>query len=326
MAKNPNNNNIVIAGDFTAVNGTINARYIAQFNKSTGWTVIGNSNGLDLNGTTRSIAVDSSNNIYVGGNFTTVRGASISYIAKYTPSTDSWSSLGSVSASVTCIAINSLNHVYFTSNGVIYKYISGTNNLTTFATLSSGGYVDYIVFDKNDSMYVCGNFTSIGGTSVNSIAKHSSGTWTNLGSGLGWSVALANREIYTIIVDSNLNVYVSGTINSANGTATNSVAVYKNVDSQWHALGQNNVGLNDGAYTIEIDSAGYVYFAGAFTSSGTNQINRIAKYDPVNNTFSALQYLFTQTSDIYSMKFDSDDKLYIGGPFQSLGYIAQYNS
>jgi hypothetical protein len=346
MVKNPLNNDIIIVGDFFNVNkssGTLNTKFIAKYNTTNGFSNVGLP--TDLNNQTHALAIDSQGIIYVGGLFTSVRGESISYIAKYDINdtiNGKWSSLRTNTISepaipdqVNWIAINSSNHVYFTSNGVIYKYAS--NNLSVFAvttgytTTPDSGYISCIAF-KNTHMYVSGVFTSIGESSsnnipANNIAKYNleTGVWSNLASGLGWSATMADniREVSSIKVDLSENIYISGNFNSVNGFTTSSVAVYKN--NNWERLGENGVGLNGPAYSIDIDSTGTVYFAGAFTASGTTQINRIAKYNSTTDRFSALSTPYSQNKDIYSIFIDPNNKLYICGNIPELYHFARYN-
>jgi len=85
-------NNIYIGGNFATVNGVTN-NYITKYN--------GNTSTFDLsvgqvgfNAVTRALTIDTSNNVYVIGDFTTVNGISANGLAKLTPPL-TWSSIPS---------------------------------------------------------------------------------------------------------------------------------------------------------------------------------------------------------------------------------------
>ena len=82
-----------------------------------------------------ALAFDSSGNLYVGGSFTTAGSTPVNYIAKWNPSSNTWSSL---------------------NNGVSVG-VSATANA--------------LAFDSSDNLYVGGGFSNAGSTPVSNIAK-----------------------------------------------------------------------------------------------------------------------------------------------------------
>jgi len=78
----------------------------------------------------KTIAINSNNNVYAAGEFTTAGGNAANYVAMWNPSTSTWSALGSgVNAQVNSIDIDSNNNVYiggfFTiAGGVSANYIT----------------------------------------------------------------------------------------------------------------------------------------------------------------------------------------------------------
>jgi trimeric autotransporter adhesin len=104
--------NIYAGGYFTQIGGNL-INYIAKWNGSA-WSALGT--GV-TGGSVNAIAIDSNNNVYAGGNFTGAGGVTgTSRIAKWNPSTNTWSALGTgVSGgnpTVTSIAVNSSGIVY----------------------------------------------------------------------------------------------------------------------------------------------------------------------------------------------------------------------
>ena len=91
------NNTIYIGGNFTEVTNGVNPAiltpYIAQWNGAT-WAALPSSNG-DLFGEVNSIIIDSKNNFYIGGGFTTNIAISntLNYIATWSPSNPAFRAL-----------------------------------------------------------------------------------------------------------------------------------------------------------------------------------------------------------------------------------------
>ena len=169
-------------GSTTAV---VTVNFIAKWKNNT-WTKLGGGASSTVN----ALAVDSNNNVYVGGSFATVTNLNGSTTAVVTASriakwkNDTWSELGGgVSSTVNVLAVDSNNNVY----------VGGD-----FATVSS----------LNNSS-----------VSANFIAKWNpnSNTWSALGSG-------TNSSVYALSVDSNSNLYVGGYFTYVNGVSANRIA------------------------------------------------------------------------------------------------------
>jgi len=329
-------NNIYVGGQFTSA-GDVSANYIAKWNSNTSiWSAL--DNGLTGGGTynrVSSIVIDSTNNVYVAGQFTTAGTVSANNIAKWNSNTRTWSALGSgITGSIASIAIDSLNNVYtvgqFTSaGGVSAKNIAKWNpNTSTWSALGSGlnNDVESIAIDSLNNVYVAGYFTSAGGVPVNYIAKWNPNTsiWSALGSGLGPS----GIDIYSIAIDSVDNVYVGGQFTSAGGISVNNIAKWNSNTNVWSAL---TSGINFYVISIAIDSVDNVYVGGQFTTAGGVSANNIAKWNPNTSTWSALG-TGTNTGaniNVKTVAIDSVNNVYIGGSFTSAGgvpanYIAKW--
>ena len=162
------NSRVYIGGNFTTGNGTTPTIFnkIAYFDLSTNLlTSIDPINGLGLNGTVYAIDIDSSGNIYFGGDFTNLSDSSLSlnYIAKWDGA--QWSSLG--------VGLN--------------------------------GIVRSITIDTSSNLYVGGNFTNLSDSSLqlNYIAKWDGIQWSALGVGLNGivrSISLNNFPVDYIFV------------------------------------------------------------------------------------------------------------------------------
>lgn len=230
---------------------SVSATAIAMYDPATStWTAIGNGfdSGLIFYG-----KLDSADNLYVTGNFskagvTTGTQITVNYIAKWNPNTSTWSALG-----------------------------SGAN-----VGMNGGGRV--LVIDSQDNVYVVGNFTSAGNTSVsaNNIAKWttSSNTWSALGTG----VPSTNLTPYDMCIDSNNNIYVTGWIQ---GFAH--LGKWTASTSTWSTIGTS---LNNQGTALEVDSNNDVYVAGDFTTANGFSVSKIAKLS--GTTFSSVGFTGTR--------------------------------
>ena len=183
--------NVYVGGQFTTAGG-VSAKNIAKWNPNTStWSALGTGTNTGANINVKTVAIDSVNNVYIGGTFTTTAaGVPANYIAKWNPNTSIWSALGSgltttdVFLAAYSIAIDSLNNVYaggyFTTAGdVSANYIAKWNpNTSIWSALDNGltgggtyNRVSSIGIDSANNLYVAGAFTTAGTIPANNIAK-----------------------------------------------------------------------------------------------------------------------------------------------------------
>jgi hypothetical protein len=287
------NDNVYAGGAFTTV-GSVTVNKIAKWSPSTGvWSALGTSPNIGLNNPCFSLAIDSNDNVYAGGNFTAIFGTGgllVNNIAKWSPSTSTWAALG-------------------TSPNI---------------GLNEECYV--IAIDSNDNVYAGGYFTTAGGVTVNRIAKWDGSNWSALGSGLG----LPNDECNAIAIDSNDNVYAGGAFTTAGSVTVNKIAKWSPSTGVWSALGS---GLNGICRSLTIDSNDNVYAGGTFTATqgGTpGTLNKIAKWDGSNwsalgsgldNTCSSL--VIDSNDNVYTGGSFTTTQ---GGTLGTLNRIAYYSN
>ena len=146
-------------GTFTQTAGGVTVNKIAKWDGSL-WSALGQAPDIGTNGTVEAVAVDSSGNVYVGGEFTTAGGVTVNNIARWDISTSTWSALG-----------------------------SGMDD-----------DVEAVAVDSSGNVYAGGKFTTAGGVTVNNIAKWDGSSWTAVGAGLAdrvYDIALASTgDIY----------------------------------------------------------------------------------------------------------------------------------
>ena len=294
--------------------------------------------GSGITGVISSIAIDSSDNIYAVGQFTSAGGVSANNIAKWNPNTRTWSALTSgLNDYVESIAVDSSNNVYvggyFTSaGGVPVNNIAKWNpNTNTWSALTSGinNQTFSIAIDSVDNVYVGGQFTTAGGVSAKNIAKWNpnTSTWSALGSGTNTGAGIG---VYSVAIDSVNNVYIGGSFTTAGGVPVNYIAKWNPNTSTWSALG-NGLTTTDvffGVFSIAIDSLNNVYAGGYFTTAGDVSANYIAKWNPNTSIWSALGNGLTgggTNNRAGSIGIDSTNNLYVAGVFTTAGTVPANN-
>ena len=234
----------------------------------------------------RAIAVDSSGNIYIGIQGSSVgAGSNDACIVKMNSSlVIQWQrTLGGTSSDgVNGLVIDSSGNVYasaFTvSTGagstdcLIFKYNS-SGTLQWQRTLGSANqeFCQAIAIDSSNNLYITGR--AVSGTHNCLIAKYnSSGT-------IQWQRTLGgteNDQGNDIAVDSSGNVYVTGQTKSGDNDVF--VAKYNSSGTiQWQRiLGTSS---SDSGHGIAVDDSGNVYVVGSTQSGGGNPNILIAKYN-----------------------------------------------
>lgn len=193
----------------------------------TTWTNIGIISGMVSNGLqVYDIALDASGNLYALGQFVQMNGITVNGIAKWNGT--SWSALGSgIGPSV---------------NGIFGRSVISIGN----------------------NIYISGYFTTVGGVSVNNIAKWNGSAWSALGSG---------TDGITFITAQGTDIIACGTFTNAGGIVANHVARWNG--SSWSTMG---AGFNLEAHTV-VSYSNDIYVGGLFTQSGATPINYIAKWN-----------------------------------------------
>lgn len=248
----------------------------------------------------RDIDVAPDGSLYAVGQFTTIGGVAANRVAKYTPSTGTWSALGTglnAEASSVCVAQNGQVYVggFFTSaGGVTCRQIARWDGLqwrTVGATSGLNGAPYRIVRARNaDTLYVGGTFTASYGGSITYNAIASLNITTNLfsamGSGFSGSLGVAGPSVYAIAVGLDGTVYAGGSFTSSGGESMSAIAQFGSGDN-WKPVGD---GLSNTVYSLEIDKDGVLWAGGGFITSGSKNFTwGLAKF--FANTWSPADFV-----------------------------------
>jgi hypothetical protein len=188
------NANQVYAGGAFLTAGGITVNRVARWD-GTAWNALTAGVNIGVNNIVWSLAVDTNNNMYAGGQFTTAGGVAANRVARWNGST--WSALGSgVNNTVRAMGFDSARQFYVTGDfttagGATASRIARWNGTTWSALgngLSSTGSIGYAVASQpvQGNLFTGGSFASAG--AANNYAA-------NIAS---WSVAVGSNITATI--------------------------------------------------------------------------------------------------------------------------------
>lgn len=268
------------------------------------------------NNDVRTLAVDGSGNVYLGGSFTSIGSNTIEKLAKFNGS--NWSAVGGglplSNTSVQDIESDASGNVYV-ANGYfefgcfcLVYYIHKWNG--TSWTLVGEVYdasISKIEVNAAGHIYAMGDFNSISGVSANKIAYFDGTNWQAMGAGIG---TVGSMELL-----GNGDLYVANTT-SAGGQ---SCSLAKWTGSAWTVLSTDN--FNASVLSMEEGASGDLYVAGTFTMVGSLSANRVAKWN--GTSWSALG---TGLDGLCQALLFDNGNLYAGGTFTEAGGCPQASS
>jgi hypothetical protein len=288
------------------------ANYILKRDGNTGqWGTLGT--GMDAQ--VMALTLDSSGNLYAGGDFGTAGGVVCSKIAKWTGLT--WGSLGSgADNKVRTIIIDSTGTLYAcgdfgTAGGVVCSYIAKWDGLT-WGSLGSGfnSFCYDITMDESGVIYAGGAFGTAGGVVCSKIAKWDGTAWGSLGSGMNGNVNNVRSQSKDIL-------YASGNFGTAGGIACSGVAKWDGLT--WGSLGS---GVGGGIiYSSDLDQSNNLFVAGSFVTMGGGTVNSIAKWN--GNMWTGIGS--GSNGRIYCIRY-VDNSLIIGGEFDIINGFTAYGN
>ncbi|MFZ2654923.1 MAG: fibronectin type III domain-containing protein [Victivallales bacterium] len=218
------------AGWFTQANGAA-ANYIAKCDVSgvPAWSALGT--GMD--GSVNALVFDGIF-LYAGGFFTSADGVSANSIALWDDASTTWAPLGTgmYYQEVNSLAVDSSGYIYvggtFTAAGIVSasNIAQWDNNLFTWHALGSGAKstVRALAVD-GATLYVGGNFTSVGGKASNYLAKCSinGSTVPPAPTSVVATAGDTQADVSFVVVDNAANPIISCTVTSTPGNISNTV-------------------------------------------------------------------------------------------------------
>jgi uncharacterized delta-60 repeat protein len=201
----------------------------------------GGAEGFDDTVNSIAPALDGSDDVYVGGDFTIYKNSSANRIAR-------------------------LNN----DGSLDTSFITGTGFNDEVRFISPA-------IDGSGDVYVGGYFTNYNGTAVGGIARlNLDGTLdTNFITGIGFN---GEVEITATAIDSIGDVYVGGSFTSYNGTTVGNGLIRLNDDGSIDAGFSTGSGWGEGSIAPATDGSGDVYVAGS-SGSGVARLNNDGSID-----------------------------------------------
>ena len=279
--------NIYAGGNFLDINGK---QYVAKWNGTT-WTELGiDTIGLNAVSPIYAITTDAAGNVYAAGAFTDfVFAYNHYYVAKWTPSDNTWTEVGldstsglNADSSILALATDRHGNIYATGNftdAAGYNYVAKWNDTvwselgTDTLALNANGSINAMITDSLGNIYVAGTFTDSLGYYY--IAKWNGTKWTELSNPATDQIHILG-PINALALDSVGNVYAAGMVPDTNG---NFFLVVVWNGSQ--LLVANNSGsaplnANDAVLTMTADKSGNIYAAGNFKDA--NMFQYVAEF------------------------------------------------
>ena len=300
---------IYVGGDFTSINGTTRNE-IAAINIASGALSSWNPNA---NSTVYWILYNPGDGlVYVGGQFSTIGGATRNDLAAITAAGAATAWNPNLNGAVWHIIISSSKVLYaagsFTTvnGGSARGYIAAwdVSTATTGAALAWNPNANGIVWwsaPVGTTLYIGGQFTTVGGQTRNYIAAVDQGT----GLATTWTPS-ASAQVYTLTTDAS-SVLAGGPFTAVSAGRSNVVAV----QSSNGAILPFNPGVT-GTVDSLLLSGTTLYVGGALTAVGATAITDLAAIDTTSGALTGFAPALNGAVDALAL---SGTTLYAGGAF-----------
>ena len=333
-------NQLFVGGKFTSVDGgSIPANNIASWDGNS-WNILGTTstnNGVmaSIYPAVHALAMNGTNNLFVGGQFTSVDGYSISANNIASWDGNSWNILGKSSANngvngmVSALAMNGTNNLFvggqFTKvNGslITANYIASWNgnSWNILGTNSSNNGVNGIVYalamNGTNQLFVGGLFSSVDGGSISTsyIASWNGSSWdsfTGISSG---------SSVNALAMNGTNNLFVGGQFTSVDGDliSANNIASWNG--SSWSILGINstNNGVDNSLFALAMNGTNNLFVGGQFTSVDGITISQKTLLSWDGNSWSVTEGTsYSPGSSVRALTMNGTDDVFLGGEFST---------
>ncbi len=319
----------ILLGGFFSTIDSIPRRYLARFNVDGSLDAgfapdIQNTAG----GEVRSIAVQADGKIVIAGLFTTIAGVSRNNLARLEadgtldPDFDP-----DVAGPVNALALQADEKILVGGDFSLIGGVARTNFArinadaggsvdTSFVQSAEGGIVHTILLHTDGTVFVGGDFSTIGGVTRNGLALIKTDDTLDL----TFNPNVESGAVYTIAVQSDGKILVGGFFFSVGGVAHS------------YLVRLNDDGSVDGSFTtapnyivtsIVVQPDSKILLGGHFSFIGANPVGKIARLES-DGTLD-LSSPARVTGIVLSLFLQSDGKILVGGSFNFANNIERYN-
>ena len=332
------NGDIYICGEITGVSNSgtpvANTKGVARWSKANQvWEAVGDPvTNTTFFGAFFCMAFDAAGDLYVGGNFDGLTGdIEISNIAKYSPATDTWSTVGGATDDdVYAIAISPEGYVYIGGSfedagmlldppldllpgvgavGVAYWDGSDWHALDS-GIGGTGNPVRALKFMPNGSLLIGGSFN--GGTAP---ASDFCCIWDGSAfvSFTAYGATELNHVVHSIDITPGGTIVIGGAFTNAGGDPNaDYVAAWRGTN--WGALRAG--GVNNNVYNVYCADNADIYLSGAFTQAGSLTLTDKVVVSK-DGAFQPLDIDLPGSGYVEAFLRSSDGSLYFGGTFKA---------
>jgi len=318
---------LYVVGDFLTIGGQ-NRRYAARLS-TTGTGLADPSWDPNVQATCRTIAISNNNaDLYIGGSFFSIGGVTRNRLAKFDAN-------GQLDLNWAPTVTGNVDALILSGNELIaggtFTQVNGTsrNRLAKVSTLGigaldptwnpmvGGGDVNCLLLDGTE-LYVGGNFSQIGATSRQRLARISlSGTGTLHPL---WNITASSR-VRAMAKDGN-DLFIAGDFSTVSGVSRMRLAKVStlgagSVDPNW------NPGANNLIYCLGI-SGSSLYVGGAMTIISGQNRNRLVKLSTTGTGQLDLTWNPNPNNIVNTMAI-APPYLYVGGGFSAVGGLTRYS-
>jgi len=294
-----------------------------------------------FNNNVYAMALQSNNQLLVGGDFTMADGIARNRIARLNsdgsldPDFSLPSSTMGANGSVRSIAIQSDGRIlvggFFTNfNSVARGHIARINPDGTLDSLfNPGSGADNLVYAVaqttvagQSKVLLAGAFASVGGNTFNGVGRlNSDGTpdsLFNLG-GLG-----ANATVYALAVQPDGKIVIGGDFTAYNGaTNFNHIARLNPDGSVDTNFAVSVTGPSDSVRAITLQLDGKILIGGIFTSVNGVALNHIARLNPDGTVDASFVPGLGADDAVFSIALQTDTRIVLGGEFRNCSGVTR---
>lgn len=312
---------LVIAGNFTSIDGVATDRIAVYDTATWSWQPL----GAGLNGTVLSLAAQPGGDLFVGGEFTQAGGVTANSIARWTGS--QWHPVGTgATGPVRAIAALPGGDViaggtFMTIGGVVASNIARWNG-SAWSPLAEGvnGDIHAIVTLPSGDIVAGGAFTGAGQIGANRVARWNGAQWLALSLGM-------DDTVLTLLSLTNGDLIAGGRFTTSGFAPCSRIARWDGVF--WSRMG-NGVAHSSPSnlaqvYTLAVLPGGDIVAGGDFDIAGSAPAHSVARWDgsswhPLGAGLGSVAT--SESTSVRTLSPIPGGDLFAGGEFSWAGQIA----